>query len=137
MSLPAITTRRLPLTSEEDKPDDGLDDPMGFDTQLHGSYACREFIFSHIAPDDINVGAESETLSVSDESEEKDSAFSDFGPHLEEYVDEVESDSDSDFEDDDAAFQQADDETKGLEWKSFGQDHFGKCVVYRIRVSID
>ncbi|KAG1702271.1 hypothetical protein DVH05_010061 [Phytophthora capsici] len=94
--------------------------------------ACRESPPPPLAPDDINVG--SETSSISDDSYDGESAFCEFDPDLEECVDEVESD--SDFEDEGETFRQYGGETKGLEWKIFDQHHCGTSVDYRIRDSI-
>ncbi|KAI9982002.1 hypothetical protein PInf_009790 [Phytophthora infestans] len=119
--------------SEEAKTDDGPDDLTAFDRDNFMDAMRAENLFPPPALDDINVG--SEAFSVSDDSDEEDSAFCDFDPDLEEYMDEVESD--SDFEDEGEAFQQDDDEMKGLEWELTAQANDPNKRVEDLRDIVD
>ncbi|KAJ8524872.1 hypothetical protein ON010_g16244 [Phytophthora cinnamomi] len=107
--------------SEEAKTDDEPDDLGAFERDNFMDAMRAENLFPPLTPDDVNVVPD--IFSVSDESEEGDSAFYDIDPELEEFVDDVESD--SEYEDEGENFQQDDDEMRGLEWEIFDQDHCG------------
>ncbi|GMF61776.1 unnamed protein product [Phytophthora fragariaefolia] len=66
----------------------------------------------------------------SDESEDDDSVFYEYHPGLDEFVDDVELD--SEYDDEAETFRQDDDEMRSLERDIYGQEHCGKATFYRI-----